>query len=243
VICQPGADPISVIEDASTSSVASCGDCRNAPAVVPEMMAVTARAAKMHFFMGLSSVSLPCSLTDGVCRASDASRSEVLHTTATCVAPGAEEMSRRRLGSGPRAAAIAFNKWRYRKQTTPLRPAKLRITDRGRGHEETAGAVRPAACLDAVAAIRKVLAYELRWERQPLVEIIQWWAEARQPEIEIGPHKASRSRCESAAFTQSFRCGGDPVKSPPDRRLTNLRQKSDHSLRRVPGRFWEARER
>jgi hypothetical protein len=66
VICQPGADPISVIEGAATSSVASCscGDCRIAPAVVPEMMAVTARAAKMDFFMGLSSVS-PAVLADG----------------------------------------------------------------------------------------------------------------------------------------------------------------------------------
>jgi hypothetical protein len=72
-----------MIEGASTSSVAGCGDCRNAPAVVPEMMAVTARAAKMNFFMGLSSVS-PAVLADGRrLPRIEASQSEVLHTTAT----------------------------------------------------------------------------------------------------------------------------------------------------------------
>jgi transposase len=53
VIDQPGAAPISVIdqpESGSVSSITSCSCwvCRNAAAVVPQMMAVTVRAAKTN---------------------------------------------------------------------------------------------------------------------------------------------------------------------------------------------------
>jgi len=54
VIDQPGAAPVSVIDQPDSgpvSSAASCSwwDCRNAAAVVPQMMAVKARAAKTNF--------------------------------------------------------------------------------------------------------------------------------------------------------------------------------------------------
>ena len=57
VIDQPGAAPVSAIDQPESdpvSSIASCScwDCRNAAALVPQMMAVKARAAKTNFFMG-----------------------------------------------------------------------------------------------------------------------------------------------------------------------------------------------
>ena len=53
MIDQPGAAPISVIDQPESGSVSSitncpCWDCRNAAAVVPQMMAVTVRAAKTN---------------------------------------------------------------------------------------------------------------------------------------------------------------------------------------------------
>jgi hypothetical protein len=57
VIDQPGAAPVSVIDQPDSgpvASIASCSwwDCRSAPAVVPQMMVVKARAAKTNLFMG-----------------------------------------------------------------------------------------------------------------------------------------------------------------------------------------------
>jgi hypothetical protein len=54
---QPGAAPVSVIDQPDSGAVASavscsCWDCRNAVAVVPQIMAVKARAAKTNFLMG-----------------------------------------------------------------------------------------------------------------------------------------------------------------------------------------------
>jgi hypothetical protein len=60
VIDQPGAAPLSAIDQpAAPSSVGcTCGDGWNAPDVLAKMTAVTVRAVKTNFFMGLSSVSL-----------------------------------------------------------------------------------------------------------------------------------------------------------------------------------------
>jgi hypothetical protein len=64
VIDQPGAAPVSSIV------TCSCGDCRNAAAVMPQMMAraMTIRAAKTNIvIVALLRQRLPCSLTNGDC--------------------------------------------------------------------------------------------------------------------------------------------------------------------------------
>jgi hypothetical protein len=70
VIDQPGAAPLSAIDQpAAPSSVScACGACWNAPDAVAEITAVTVRAAKMNFFMGLSPVSFALLADKRLCR-------------------------------------------------------------------------------------------------------------------------------------------------------------------------------
>jgi hypothetical protein len=70
VIDQPGAAPLSAIDQPAAPSSVSCagGACRNAPDAVAEITAVTVRAANTSLFMGMSPSPLPCLLAGGHCR-------------------------------------------------------------------------------------------------------------------------------------------------------------------------------
>ena len=59
MIDQPGAAPLSAIDQPAVPPPVSCacGHRWNAPDVVAQTTAVTVRAAKTNFFMGLASVS------------------------------------------------------------------------------------------------------------------------------------------------------------------------------------------
>jgi hypothetical protein len=83
MIDQPGAAPLSEIDQpAAPSSVGcACGDGWNAPDVVAKITAVTVRAAKTNFFMGLFSVSLAVLADELRLPRMNPPRSEALHTT------------------------------------------------------------------------------------------------------------------------------------------------------------------
>jgi hypothetical protein len=82
VIDQPGAAPLSAIDQpAAPSSVScACGACWNAPDAVAEITTVTVRAAKMNFFMGLSPVSFALLADRQTLPQMQTPRSEALHT-------------------------------------------------------------------------------------------------------------------------------------------------------------------
>jgi hypothetical protein len=82
VIDQPGAAPLSAIDQPAAPSSVSCA-CRafwNAPDAVAEIMAVTVRAAKMNFFVGLSPVSFALLADKRTLPRMRTPRSEELHT-------------------------------------------------------------------------------------------------------------------------------------------------------------------
>jgi hypothetical protein len=87
VIDQPGAAPLSAIDQPAAPSSVSCAcvACWNAPDAVAEITAVTVRAAKMNFFMGLSPVSLALLADRGTLPRMQTPRSEALHTPQTFI--------------------------------------------------------------------------------------------------------------------------------------------------------------
>ena len=95
MIDQPGVAPLSAIDQpAAPSSVScACGACWKAPDAVAEITAVTVRAAKMNFFMGLSPVSFAYPADRRTLPRMQTPQSELLHTAR----PSSSETARARL--------------------------------------------------------------------------------------------------------------------------------------------------